>query len=429
LPTQQAFYESTARHPAYIGGYGSGKTHIACLKALALAVENSPLPGVLVEPTSSNLRDIAIPMFQELLENEFNPPVPYKLLYSPYPNLTLFPKSRNPAHIWLRSGDKPESLKGLNLAWAGVDEVARIRQEIWGVLTSRVRLAGSKRKQCFAVGTPEEYWLAEYWADDPEEGYELFQASSYENKYLSDEDLLSIRQAHSEEDLEWALGGKFVRGGKGRAYKAFVRATHHRTVSPFDPQGRERLLPALPLCLLCDFNIDPCVWLVAQHRGGMIYVADEIVLRDTDTPEMIGAFMEKYGRWLGNTIVFGDAAGKTRTTTASKSDYELMRAAGFRSFCVPRANPAVKDRVSAVNARLKSGDGTVRLFVHPECKMLTEDFEWVIWQPNTSVLDKKNPDRTHASDALGYLIHAAYPIRRPRPGPVRTATALKRRRK
>ena len=414
----------------------SGKTHIACLKAIALAVENAPIPGMFVEPTYGDITDTALPMFYELLEGMFDPPIPYEYHEQAHV-LTLWPPKsgggrkrwRHAIEIWLRSGDKPKGLKGPNLAWAGVDEIQSIDRDIWGVVTSRIRHPLAKHKQAFAVGTPEVYWLAELWGDNPQEGYELFGSSSYQNIYIADEDLVSLRSAHSEEDAEWAIEGKFVRGGKGRAYKAFTRATHHRTVSPFDPQGRERLLPALPLCLLCDFNIDPCVWLVAQHRGGMIYVADEIVLRDTDTPEMIGAFMEKYGRWLGNTIVFGDAAGKTRTTTASKSDYELMRAAGFRSFCVPRANPAVKDRVSAVNARLRSGDGTVRLFVHPECKMLTEDFEWVTWQPNTSVLDKKNPDRTHASDGLGYLVHAAYPIRRPRPGPVRTASALKRRRK
>ena len=297
-----------------------------------------------------------------------------------------------------------------------------------GIVASRVRHPMAKFRQLPVAGTPDNYWVAKYWEDNPEPGFELFQASTLENIYMDDEYIATLRATNSEEDLERVLWGRFVRGGKGRAYKAFVRATHHRAVSPFDPQGRERLLPSLPLCLLCDFNIDPCVWLIAQHRGGVIYVADEIVLRDTDTPEMIGAFREKYGQWLGNTIVFGDAAGKTRTTTASKSDYELMRAAGFRNFCVPRANPAVKDRVSAVNARLKSGDGTVRLFVHPDCKMLTEDFEWVIWQPNTSVLDKKNPDRTHASDGLGYLTHAVYPIRRPRPGPVRLADIKHKRR-
>ncbi len=50
-------------------------------------------------------------------------------------------------------------------------------------------------------------------------------------------------------------------------------------------------------------------------------------------------------------------------------------------------------------------DEQVRLFVHPRCKGLVEDFEEVTFKPETSVIDKeRDSKRTHLSDALGYLI-------------------------
>jgi len=415
LPTQWRFFNSAARHPAYIGGYGSGKTYIGCLKALALALRNAPLPGGFVEPTSSNLRDIAIPMFNELLESAFKGQIPHEWRYSPYPNLTLFPKTQWATEIWLRSGDKPESLKGPNLAWAGVDEIARIRKEIWGVVVSRVRHPGARQRQAFATGTPDEYWVAEYWEEEPQEGYELFRASSLENIFLDDEYIRSLRMSHSEEELARVIDGQFVRGGIGRVYKAFARDTHVRDTSPHNPDGR--LSRSLPLCLTCDFNIDPCIWLVAQCHGGVIYFADEIVGHNTDTVEMAEAFLEKYRGW--NTIVYGDAAGKSKTTAASKSDYELLKRIGLRQQSIPPGNPAVKDRVNALNAKLKGGDGKTRLYVHPDCQELIKDFEWVTWQG--SMLDKRDSERTHASDAAGYLIHREYPIRRPKPPTTRVA--------
>ena len=387
-----------------------------------MAIENAPHPGAFVEPTASNLRDTAIPMFENLLRGIADQPIPYRLTWTPYPNIVLWPGAGQAPRIWLRSGDRPESLKGLNLAWAGVDEIARIKQSIWGILTSRVRIPEAKHKQAFATGTPDDYWVAEIWEENPPEGYELYRASTLENLALGDDDIQAIYDSHGADDLLWAIEGKFVRGGRGRVYKAFDRSIHIRNTSPFDPQEQRDLLPGIPLSLACDFNIDPCVWLVCQVRGDAVYVADEIALEDTDTPSMIEEFRQRYGKWWGQVAIYGDAAGKYRSgPSASKSDYELMRRAGLRHIRVPDANPPVKDRIAAVNARLLSGNNKVRLYVHERCQGLIKDFEWVVWKAGTADIDKRDRQLTHAGDALGYLIHRLFPVRRPAPRPRRAA--------
>jgi hypothetical protein len=88
---------------------------------------------------------------------------------------------------------------------------------------------------------------------------------------------------------------------------------------------------------------------------------------------------------------------------------------------VRSSNPAVRDRVNAVNAMLCNHQGERRLLVNPCCKQLIRDLERVSWKADSndnllSQLDKTNPGLTHVSDALGYLIEAEFGLRQ-RGGP------------
>ena len=76
----------------------------------------------------------------------------------------------------------------------------------------------------------------------------------------------------------------------------------------------------------------------------------------------------------------------------------------------------MKDRVTCVNSRLRSYSGDRRLFIDPKCKELIKDFEQVTWKADAAgnlmgELSKKDPMRTHVSDALGYLVYREFPMR------------------
>jgi hypothetical protein len=61
--------------------------------------------------------------------------------------------------------------------------------------------------------------------------------------------------------------------------------------------------------------------------------------------------------------------------------------------------------VGAVNAKLRSARGDTELLVNPRCRELISDFEQVSYMEDSMQIDKnKDRLRTHASDALGYLI-------------------------
>jgi len=162
------------------------------------------------------------------------------------------------------------------------------------------------------------------------------------------------------------------------------------------------------------------------RRVRMVQVLDEIVLPNSNTAEMCEAFVSRvrsWGRFVQPYTVrlYGDAAGAARST-AGHSDYEIIRQF-FRtqpdfhvSYHSKSSNPAVRDRVNAVNAMLCNHQGERRLLVNPRCKQLIRDLERVSWKADSHdnllpQLDKTNPGLTHISDALGYLIETEFGLR------------------
>jgi hypothetical protein len=86
------------------------------------------------------------------------------------------------------------------------------------------------------------------------------------------------------------------------------------------------------------------------------------------------------------------------------------------TYHVPRANPPVKDRVNCVNALLRNQAGEWRLVIDPGCKELILDLERVHWKsdPHGNALveiDKADVNRSHLSDALGYMIAKEFGMR------------------
>jgi len=117
-----------------------------------------------------------------------------------------------------------------------------------------------------------------------------------------------------------------------------------------------------------------------------------------------------FGTHAAGIVVYGDASGNSAQTTGN-SDYEIIREF-FRvngkvpiEFRVPKANPQVRERVNLMNAKLKSASGEIWLLVDRRCKELIKDFEQVSYKEDSNLVDKeKDRNRTHLSDAVGYLI-------------------------
>ncbi|MDP2689249.1 MAG: hypothetical protein Q8P48_03945, partial [Deltaproteobacteria bacterium] len=311
------------------------------------------------------------------------------------------------SELWVVGLDKPQRIEGTPWDGGVLDEYANMRPGAW---TENIRPALSDRGGwCWFIGVPEglnHYKdLADYAGSgsDPEWGV----YSWFSSDILPASELDAARRVLDPRTYRQEYEGSFE-GASGRAYFAYD-ATRHE-------DGSIRIDGKLPIALCCDFNVDPCVWEAAQTDGNVVRVVDEIVLRDTNTMEMGREALRRFGGHGAGIIVYGDAAGMSRST-AGRSDYAILSELGLRDQRVRKSNPHVKDRVNGLNAMLENTRGEARLFHHPRCRMLRKDLETVEWREGGAEVDKSNRDRTHAADALGYFIEYEFPLRAARRDP------------
>jgi hypothetical protein len=398
LPSQQRFHDSTARFKGFSGPIGSGKSQALCQEAIRLSYQNPGRPGLLGAPTFPMLRDSTLASLTEILESNR---IPFE--WNKGDNILTMKDSGS--RILLRPVDDFNRLRGTNLAWFGLDELTYTQEGAWLRLEGRLRDPKATRRCGFAVWTPKGFdWVYRKFIAHPVEGYEAILAKPFENRFLLDEvpDFYErLRASYDENFFRQEVMGDYLNVRGGLVYSSFDRRRNVRELTP--AQGA-------PLLWALDFNVDPLCSLVAQKVKDEIRVLDEIVLRRATTEQLCEEFVKRFGTPAAGVDVYGDASGSATHTSSDSTDYGVIRnffrARGVRvRFRVPKSNPGVRDRVVTVNGKLRNAAEEVSMFVSPKCKELIDDFEQVSYEEDSTQIDKtKDRRRTHASDALGYLV-------------------------
>jgi PBSX family phage terminase large subunit len=389
LPAQRRFWDSKKFMPALVEGYGAGKTYVHAKRALYLSYVNAGLPGMMVSPTYKLAKRTTIHTIQEMMDRA-------GLNYTINKNDNEIRIKNWNGLIWWGSGDDPNSLRGPNLAWAGIDEPFIQSEDVFDQMIARVRHPDATLSQIFLTGTPEELnWGARVCIDEPEKyDVDLITGSTRENIHLPDDYLQRLLSSYSENQIKAYVDGAFVNLTKGRVYDPFDRVKSNDVRTD---------ISNLPIIAGLDFNVGKLVCIIAARIGkDRLHVFDEIVLKDSDTFEMAEVLSRKYP----GIPVYPDPAGNARHTSSTKSDHQILRDHGFMVIA-RKSHPPVKGRVNAVNGMLRNGLMTIDV---AKCKELAIDLERVVWKGND--IDKRDDARTHATDALGYPTEYLWPVNR-----------------
>ena len=231
--------------------------------------------------------------------------------------------------------------------------------------------------------------------------YGMVQASTYDNeKNLPDDYISSLKESYPPQLIEAYLRGQFVNLTSGAVYPDFDRKFNHTDAE---------IEKGEPLLIGMDFNVLKMAAAVYVIRNGIPMLLDEIV-GARDTPTIAQLIKEKYP-WNSITI-FPDAAGQaTSSKNSSESDHQILRSFGFK-LEVNGNNPAIKDRINAVNSIILNSEGKRTLLVNiNKCPRATEALEQQIYDA-FGMPDKKS-GLDHISDALGYFIVKRFAIKRP----------------
>lgn len=393
---QYEFVTAEDQFPALVAGFGAGKSHAAIWRTLYLKRRYPSCDVAYYLPTYDLVARMAMPRFEETLEG-------IGASFKINKNDSLI-SIHNCGAIILRTMDNPARIVAYEVADSICDELDTLptdkAREVWNkvIARNRQKKPDGARNTVGVATTPEGFrFVYERWQKNPVAGYRLIKASTQSNAANLPEGYIdSLKASYPANLLAAYLDGEFVNLTAGSVYAEFDRALNATTAT---------IQPSEPLHIGMDFNVGQMAAVVFVLRDGQPYALDELTGL-LDTPAMIAAIKARY---VGHSImIYPDASGSNRrSNNASESDIALLRQAHFTIMSNP-ANPAVKDRVLAVN-RLIHCEGERRLKVNVDrCPMLVEALEKQAYDKNGE------PDKTagldHATDAAGYFLHYRFPI-------------------
>lgn len=452
---------SPARFRVVPAGRRSGKTERAKRFLVKEALGASRLPAAYgaCAPTRDQAKKIFWQDFKELIPKWAIKDISESLLI-----IRLY----NGAEIHVIGMDRPERIEGM--PWAGLilDEFANMKPEAWSLhvrpALSDVRCADA---WCWFTGVPEgrnhyyDLWkgaIGPWNINSPpsevksKDGTVTLVPGNWDGFTWPSADILDpIEVAQAQLDLdelsfEQEYRGSFV-NFQGMAYYCW---SEQRNQAPL----RHRYVPSGDLVFMFDFNVDPGVAAIGQEMRlpiqapssevvlpnglrlfrnviqedgyitGTAIIGEVYIPRNSNTVAVCNKLIEDWGSHKGRIFIYGDATGGVRKTSATEgSDWDLVKTtlynhfgSGRVHFRVPESNPTERARINAVNTRLRNTAGEVRLMVDPQhAPQTVKDFEGVrLLEGGSGEIDKKHdPKLTHVTDAIGYYVARAYPVRKP----------------
>lgn len=434
-PEQGRLCASPARFKVTAAGRRSGKTELA-MRRLHEACMDPPRVHrplyVACAPTRQQAKDIFWQHLKDL--------APRRIVRAiSETDLAIF--YHTGATLKVVGLDKPQRAEGVAIDGAVIDEYAECKPEAW---ENSIRPALSTRGRpgwAWFIGRPKgRNHFYDLWRDagtKPEwrEEWDAFHWTSegiIDQKELEsakrDLDPLSYAQEYLADWVNFA----------GLAYYQWNPALHCKPVK-HDPR--------LPLVFCFDFNVDPGVAVVLQEQSmpclcdhgvasgetcrqckaivpplqTTCCIGEVHIPHNSNTPAVCNRLAKDWAHHTGEVLYYGDQTGGNRgTAKVEGTDWDLVRQYLKPHFGprlrdrVHRKNPPERDRVNAMNSRLKAANGTVRMAVNPSaCPQLVKDFEGVtLLEGGSGELDKEANDGklTHLTDALGYYVHERHPI-------------------
>lgn len=391
---QREVTNSGARFRVVIAGRRWGKTHLA-VRELAKVCRQPRKRTFYVAPSYRQAKQIVWdPLKYRLIDLGW-----VKKINESDLTVTLI----NGSTISLRGADNPDSLRGVGLDFVVMDEFAMIDEKAWNEVL-RPTLSDKQGTAMF-ISTPMgqgnwAYDLYQRGQEQTDHHWESWQFTTLSGGNVSEDEIEQAQRDLDERTFRQEYLATFETAGN-RIYYAFDRGTHVRTVNS-DTQV---------LYTGWDFNIDPMSVVIATRTGDHLHVIDEIRMFSSNTQEAVDEIKSRYSK--SRIWAFPDPAARQRKTSAGgATDVTILQNAGF-VVKVPHSHTPVRDRINAVNSRLKNARGEVNLTFDPGVRHLIEGLEKQTYKPGTVIPDKDN-DYNHANDALGYMTDYLFPITRDR---------------
>lgn len=394
---------SGAKHVMLYGGSRSGKTFLLC-------------HSLIVRASKTKSRHLACRL-------RFNH-AKTSLWYETFPKVfaLAFPDLKYDSHktdfvytlpngseIWvggLDDKERTEKILGKEYSTIYFNECSQIPYSSVNIALTRLAEKNNLAKKVYYDENPptQRHWSYPLFIKglDPDSWEPRADAKNYAAFLINPEDnidnidpdyITDVLDHLPERERDRFKHGTFTADSNGSIYYAFKREVN------VQPLAR---VNGIPLTIGLDFNVSPFTGVICQIVKDTINVIDEIFVENSHTKEICEIISRRYpGQW---TIIPDSTGNARKTASAGLTDHLILRNHGYNVPFVQ--NPFRVDRYNEVNAMLESG----RIKIDPKCVKLIKDLEQVSYKEGTNMPETKDLSLTHISDALGYLVHWAFPM-------------------
>lgn len=445
---QLRFHKLKSKYPAFVGGFGVGKSQTMANQAFMDASHSSDALIALYEPTYDLIRLIMAPRMESILSDYG---VRYK--YNKSENI-IYTSTPGLGDFILRTLDNPERIVGYESYRSHVDEIDTLKEEharaAWIKIIARNRqsarfkgneldedtlfslnayerrgllykndthepigIDGAPMNRVSVYTTPEGFrFVYKTWKKEPKPSYEMVQASTLNNPFLPGDYVASLRESYPANLIDAYLDGEFVNLTSGQVYTAFNR-NHNHSDEYWD--NKEAIHIGM------DFNVGrmcSVVHVLRDHDGVLLPHAVDEITAGYDTPDMIRMIKQRFWDEVEDNVfkkkceiyVYPDSSGKNRKSVgASDTDISLLKDAGFR-VRVNTVNPSVRDRVTTMNSMFCNAKGERKYFVNPrKCPTYVDKLEQQVYKNG----EPEKDGTEDVNDAGGYYIAYEYKVKKP----------------
>lgn len=387
-PAQTVFVTDRSPETAYVGGVGSGKTAAGVIRAKRHVEDwNAGHTGAIVSPT--------VPMLRNVIEPELRKWELLDVPHAEYRRSENRVEYDNGSVLILESANndrKIERLRGLNLAWAWMDEAAYQQPKVYNVLSDRLRVGAYRN--LFATTTPRGFnWVHDVFADLGDAAAEqalpdgrvlrtdattsILGVSTRANPAHPDDYIERQERQRSGEAYEQEIEGEFV-SFEGLVYKWFDRS--NRVTVDALPDRWDRTIYGL------DWGGSAPTAIVALRQSGEEwYVVDEFYERRV-VNDTIVAELERLEGEYGAGPIYCD-------TNEPRAIDQL----GREGFDAREAEKSVETGIRHVDSLRE------RLYVVEDCQHTIDEFNTYQYKDGGDS-DDVLKENDHLMDALRYAL-------------------------
>lgn len=377
---QKQIASDTHRFRVVSCGRRFGKTYLAVLELVAVAVSGKGKRVAYLAPTFQQARDIA---WAELLK------VAEPIIITKNESrleLTVKTQDGGTSIIILRGWEAVETLRGQYFDFMVIDEISSMRyfESSWKEVI-RPTLSDKQGSVLF-ISTPKGYnhFFDLFQMEKKDTDYKSFKFTTYDNPHIPKEEVDKARIELGEDRFAQEYLADF-RKVEGLVYKEFDRNMHVKDTIPTNIVERFAGVDF-------GFTNPTAIVEVAKTNDGVYYVTSEWYKTGKTNQEIV-----EYTKTLEVNVFYPDPAEPDRILE--------MRNAGLNC---REVNKDVPKGIDSVRNMLRNK----RLFIHHSCRNLIweiENYQYKEKKPGQNENEEPVKENDHLLDALRYVIFMQSP--------------------